>query len=280
MSGYKFGTYDFCYPVIGPAAFELAGAAGYDGVCICDLGGAKRNLPLLQKRIQEMYLEAARQYGVTIQGYQLLQMNHPKQRYEHFSPGSPEGELGRLSVSMAAEICAAMKIPFVKIETTGMFDGDDKRNVLENYKAYARICEEAGVRLLIETDMTLTRLCDFLDSVGHGLRACVDTSDILRYGTGDPARVITSLGRERIGLVQMKDSRMNRYGYITARSDLAAPLGQGDSRLEEAARAVRDIGYDGWIFAKSVVYLDGFAGQDYIALGKSDVAALRRAYLS
>lgn len=75
--------------------------------------------------------------------------------------------------------------------------------------------------------MTLTRLCDFLDSVGHGLRACVDTSDILRYGTGDPAQVITSLGRERIGLIQMKDSRMNRYGYITARSDLAGTSGPG-----------------------------------------------------
>lgn len=278
MSGFKFGTYDFCYPVIGPAAFELASASGYDGVCICDLGGAKRNFPLMQKRIQDMYMEAASQYGLTIQGYQLLQMNHPKQRFEHFSPDSPEGALGRTSVAKAVEICSAMNIPFIKIETTGMFDGDDKRNVLENYKAYAAICAESNIQLLIETDMTLDRLCTFLDDVGNGLKVCVDTSDLLRYGIGTPAEVITTLGCDRIGLIQMKESRMNRYGYITARGDLAVPLGRGDSHLKEAAQAVKRIGYNGWIFAKSTVYLDGFADEDYITIGKSDVSALREVY--
>lgn len=276
---YKFGTFDFCYPFPGPPAMKLASEAGFDGICIGDLYGCEKNYPLNQKCIQQQYLEAAKKYHISLEVFQMFSMSNLRGRYDHFDPDSWQAEKGRTAVQKAAEACEAMGIPRIMIGTTVIRDANERNNIKENFKEYVRICNQHGVRLTIENDMTVEQLIPFLDEVGHGLKACFDTNNPIFYGTGYSPDMIRALGKDRIDHFHMKESRANEFGVLTRKEELVTILGEGDSHFAEAVDAIHDIGFEGWIFAETFYFFKGFHGQDYVELGKRTIKNLKHAYL-
>ena len=108
----------------------------------------------------------------------------------------------------------------------------------------------------------------FLDALDGKLKLCFDTHNPVMYGTGYPPDMIRRLGKDRIDHFHIKDNAGNEDGYVNVESPLV-PF-ELASPFEEAAQAVKDIGFEGWIVSENMYYhpsmMEGV--YDYIAAAK------------
>jgi hexulose-6-phosphate isomerase len=119
--------------------------------------------------------------------------------------------------------------------------------------------ERAGIKLAIEevwnkfllSPVEFVRYIDQFDSPFVG--AYFDVGNVVEYGY--PQEWIRELGK-RILKVHIKEYKKDkRFGY---------KLGEGEIRWPEVARALREVGYDGWVTAE-VGYGDVDALKDVVA---------------
>jgi len=118
-------------------------------------------------------------------------------------------------------------------------------------------CYHPHLTTIVETPDELDRLMS-RTHVGF----CPDTAH-LAAGGGDPAALIRRYG-ERIRHVHLKDVRLDPLQFL--------PLGEGELDLVDILRAVREVGYDGWL----VIELDAYDGdpRDAAAASKAHLDAL------
>lgn len=102
-------------------------------------------------------------------------------------------------------------------------------------------CYHPHLTTIVESPEELARIMS-RTSIGF----CPDTAH-LAAGGGDPAALIRAYG-DRIRHVHLKDVRLDPLQFL--------PLGLGDLDFDDVLRALREVGYDGWL----LVELDSFAG--------------------
>ena len=127
--------------------------------------------------------------------------------------------------------------------------------------------------------MTLEDHFTYIDRYGGKLKLCFDTHNPCMYGTGYPPDMIRALGKDRMDHFHIKDNGGNRDGYVNVESPLV-PFGTGITFFEESARAVKEIGFRGWIVSENMYYHPSMmkGAVDYIDAARRDVEALKKAY--
>ncbi|MBR5060267.1 MAG: sugar phosphate isomerase/epimerase [Clostridia bacterium] len=124
----------------------------------------------------------------------------------------------------------------------------------------AKAADEIGVRFAVETgpetSLTLKRFLDGLNSKGVSVN--LDPANLVMVTGDDPARAVYNL-RDYIVHTHAKDGRMLKksdpeviYGLKPAPADFSVPfievpLGTGEVDFPAYLRALRDIGYDGFL---------------------------------
>ena len=142
----------------------------------------------------------------------------------------------QIAVAWAAELGAdAVLVPFfVRAE---LVSEDDVQRAASAFRALAPEAESAGVRLLYEGSLPAARVLSLAERVGSAAFGCYfDLANPLARGL-DPPTELRALGA-LVRRVHVKDMRARK-------GDCRPGLGFVD--VAECARALEEIGYEGWL---------------------------------
>ncbi|MCQ4746118.1 hypothetical protein, partial [Blautia producta] len=62
----KIGFCEWVMPLKGPSVFSIAAGLGADGIQVDDWGSYSQSFPMAEQRIQNMYIEEAKRWGMEI----------------------------------------------------------------------------------------------------------------------------------------------------------------------------------------------------------------------
>lgn len=277
MARVQFGVCEWSFPCWGALSLKMASEAGFTGIQLGDAGGSLHAYPLTDQRVQDYYLEASEKYGVELQSIHLYTLGH--QGYIRSPLNSPEWKICRESIEKGIVAASQMRIPTVIVDGMRMNTAAKRQRVFEMERYAAEVADAYGVRVSMETDMTLEEHIQFLDALDGKVTLCFDTHNPVMYGTGKPADLIRALGSKRVDHFHMKESLPNADGFITVETPIVL-LGQGITEFQDSVQAIQDIGYSGWIISENFYYRPNLmaGGESAVALARRDVATLRAAF--
>lgn len=276
MSKLKFGVCEWAFPAWGVSAVRMAHEAGFEGVQLGDAGACMHAHPLRDKRVQDYYLNAGAKYDIEFPQIHLYTLGHLC--YYRSAPDTIEGKTCREIIRNAVIAASEMGVPSVIIDAMKLNNPAKKQHTLDVAKYAVKLGAEYGIKIGVECDFSLEDHFKFLDEVGGNLRLCFDTHNPCMYGTGYPPDMIRALGKERMDHFHIKDNAGDKDGMVTYDTPLV-PFGTGITHFREAAEAVKEIGYEGWIISENMYYQPGVRGNlSYVEAAKRDVEALHSAY--
>ncbi|UKD57048.1 sugar phosphate isomerase/epimerase [Amycolatopsis sp. FU40] len=228
---------DLVYRVPGsmPRALRDIAAAGYEGVELFD--GNLADFAAEPQRLRDLLGENSLTLASVYTGANFI--------YSELLPD----ELHR--VRRAAELAATFGAEHLVVgggarRASGTRD-DDYDRLGEALDTVAELAEERGLTACYHPH--LTTIVESPDEVRRlfscsRIGFCPDTAHLVAGG-GDPAQLIRE-HRDRVRHVHLKDVRDGRF----------LPLGQGEVDFDDVFAALREIGYDGWLFVE-LDYYDG-----------------------
>jgi len=240
----KYGVCEWYLPVSGPSSIALAKKLGLDGIQLADLGGHKAGYPLLDRRVQELYLEQAEHTGVGLYAYHPVSLI--REGGMQYPVSSARGEFALDAFRKSVKICQALSIPKIMVasfDTSAFTSEEELKNTLIMLRKYAEICDQSGLRLIYEGFSSIEVLMQIYDALGGKLTFCYDTLNPLKFAFSNPAKDLALLTVDMIDHVHVKDADRSMGNYV--------PLGEGAGRLEETVARLRGMGYDGWYFLEN-----------------------------
>lgn len=300
MKRYKFAACEYSFPIWGSLAMEMASEAGFEGIEITDGGGylqphplnngyveyerlgldlrRQDSFPLTDPFVQEDYLEAAAKYKLQITGIKLHLLEN--QGFIKESKRTPQGKEGFETIKNGILAASQMKIPAVIISARGLFGLFQQGYAYEKLLYAAETGAEYGVAIFVALDTPAEKQIGIVDSLDRGIKLDFHTIAPELCAAGNPAEMITRLGKERIGQFRVKDLLADSEGFLTSETAGHALLGQGDSKFGACAQAIKDSGYTGWIVADTAYYSEAVNSVcgDYITAAAKDAATLKRIF--
>ena len=161
-----------------------------------------------------------------------------------------------------------------------MFGTAKLRNAYEKLKYAVEVGEEYGVKIINSFDTSLERELEVLDMLDGKLKVDLNTLDPEIYNREPVTEIIKAVGAQRIGQVKIKDLVPDREGFLTKATGGDCLIGQGGSAWKDAVSALKEIGYEGWVFTDSPFnsYYLNVNGETYDSLAKRDLETLKEAF--
>lgn len=301
MAEYKFGACEWNFPVWGSLAIEMAHDAGYDGIEICDGGGWLQPHPMNQGNFVEVerlmpnkirlddnplsydfirddYMEAAARTGMELTGIYLYFLNH--QGFVSSDNESATGKDALETIKNAIIGAEKMGISTVSVPTKGMFGIIKNKNALDKLEYAIKVGEEHGIKIVNSFDTILERELELLKLFEGKLKVDFNTIDPVCYYRTPAPEMIRTFGKENIGRVKIKDLIADKEGFITHEGGKPCLIGQGDSDWMESVKALKEIGYEGWIFSDTPFTTGSLLtnGETYDSLAAKDLITLKNAF--
>jgi len=269
---YYFGICEWCLPAQGPLAIRMAAEAGLDGIQIGDLGGAGTGFPLLDERMQDIYLSTAAEYGITLASLHTHALT--REGGMRYPIGSARGEEAILSFKNAVKVCKALKIPEIMVAS---FDASAVANeyylvnTAKMLALFADIAKEEGVVLSYEGVTSIDKVFRILEMANKDIKICYDIFNPIRFGDGEPTEELEKIPTELIHPIHLKDGPQNMVGCKL--------LGEGAGTFKECVSIIKEKGYTGWLFAETYYYQSPLKEQDTgSALLRRDNEIMRSAF--
>lgn len=268
----KYGICEWSLPVSGTLAIQLAGEMGFDGMQIGEAGGRKAGYPLNNKRVQELYLEAAKEGNIELHSLNLGALLADGTL--NYAPETSEGMKAQESLRKGFEVCKALDIHTVVI-TVDAKNEEETCNVLKHLAYAYELAENAGVTIAMESALELPYIVSILDCMQDKVKVCMDILNPLRFGTGDPQEQICVFGEKHIDHFHLKDSTKDLFAPGQRGCTL---LGEGDGRFAESMELVHKMGFDGWLITENYYNLPPMneGDKDFFDLAKQDLATMKK----
>ena len=231
---FKIGACDWSINQLARVkAIEVGKKIGLDGVQI-SLGTLEDGMKLRQKKIQNKYKDACKEYGMSIGGIAIGEMN--KIPYK----SDPRAEQW---VSDSIDVAKAMR---VKVVLLAFFSKGDLKNdnegtkeTIRRLKKVASKAENNGIVLGIESWLDADEHMEILNGVDSpNVKIYYDVANSNKMGY-NIYEEIRSLGKENICEFHAKEN-----GFL---------LGKGKVDFLEVRKAIDDIGYKGWVQIEGAV---------------------------
>jgi sugar phosphate isomerase/epimerase len=271
MNSVKFGVCYWSFPLEGPYACRIASKLGLSGIEL-DLGDYERNFPLSNRLIQDAYLEAGQEWGVS---YPAIAVN-TLCSYGMTNPQNTEkGNIARLALRKGVEAAERMNIPILQLPS--FFDGEikDEDGLKETINCLKFACSYAmdrGVTVATENVLSVDDDKRLIEEVGYSnLRVYFDLQNHYYFKGYEIPKVLRDL-YPYICEVHAKDGK---------KGDLSgALLGQGDVDFFGSVEVLKELGYEGWVHLEN--YYDrpplNKGDEDPFDLLKKDVETLKEAF--
>lgn len=299
MGKYQFSASEYCFPIWGRLAMEMAKDAGFTGIQITDGGGylqphpknngfveyerfgldlrRKDSFPLTDKAVQDYYLECAEKTGIQLTGIYLYLLDH--QGFIKFADRTPQGQQCRETIRSAVKAASEMHIPLVTIPANGMFGVGQHSYAFDKLRYAVEVGEEFGVQVAASMDTPLPRQLEILEKLDGKLKLNFNTIDPTFYATGDAPDMSRSLKPEQAACFRVRDMAKTSEGYVVKEESRNTLLGQGDAGFAACAAAIRETGYTGWIVSETPYYSQDLAQQGSFAeLAEQDLKTLEKAF--
>ncbi|RAJ10224.1 sugar phosphate isomerase/epimerase family protein [Arenibacter echinorum] len=232
--GFKIGACDWSIQKMSEIdAIKVGKKIGLDGVQI-SLGTLANNMHLRQTSIQQQYKNACSEYGMSIGGIAIGEMNNIPYKSD------PRAEIW---VSDSIDVAKKMNVNVVLL---AFFHNGDLKNDMEGTQATIRRlkkvskkAEDNGIILGIESWLSAEEhmeIINAVDSPNIQVYYDVANSNKMGYNIYDEIRW---LGKKHICEFHAKEN-----GYL---------LGQGRIDFEKVKKAIDDIDYEGWIQIEGAV---------------------------
>lgn len=226
---FKLGIYDSSLRLAGkPEAVALAASLGLEGLeigCGDPVGG--KAMPLADPGLRDRYLEELRKYRIAAAGVTLAAL--------HGSPLKSDPAAPRWVVQ-GIEIAARMQAGVVLLpffSKAAIQTPEERDHVADVLKELGREAAKAGVVLGLEGTLSAEDNARLLDrAASSAVKVYYDAGNTTNLYGFDAPREIRWLGKERIAQVHIKDKEY---------------LGEGKLDVAEVIRALRQIGYRGFI---------------------------------
>lgn len=226
---FKLGAMQGCLaPRPTPEMLDTAKRVGLDGVEL-NIGRALTDgkMALSDPELRKQYMDAARRNGQAIAGV-VLDVFHPNPlKSDPTAPGFlPEG------IAIARDMKAGvLLLPF--FGKGALANRDEMGRVADILKEHVGAARKAGIVLGLENTISAEDNVWILDRVGSPvLKVYYDVGNSTNIGGFDAPKEIRFLGGKRICQMHIKDK-----GY----------MGEGKVNFVECFRAIRDVGYQGWL---------------------------------
>ena len=274
MKKFKFASCEYCFPVWGSLAVEMAAEAGFDGIEITDGGGylqphpdnngfveyerlgldlsRQDNFPLTDPFIQDDYMEAAAKHGIKLMGIYLYLLEN--QGFIKNSDDSKQGQHCRETIKKAIESAAAMGIPQVTLPVRGLFGVFQHEYAFQKIKYAQTIAEENGVRLLIVSDGAARWQKEIVDRTEGKVKLSFNTLDPVVCAAGKAPEMIQELGKEYIRQIRARDLKAGPDGFVTRLGGENTTLATGDADFLQSAEEIKKSGISGWVVSETPYY--------------------------
>ncbi len=264
----KIGVCEWSLPIEGPAACGFAAKLGFDGIQL-DIGPYERGFSKSRRVVQDLYLEAAAEAGITFPSMATRVSDY----YSLYAvEGSPDYGIVRRGVLHAIEACEYMNIPLILIPTfeKSYIDSDEKFD--KAVALFQEACREAygsGITIAAENTLSVEKsreLVNQVDAVNFGIY--FDFQNYYLANRDYTPDVLEAL-YDHVVELHVKDGKGD---------DLSgAILGDGDVNFFESMKVLRRKGYDGWIVSENYYDMPPLCreGEDPVALIEKDLAIIR-----
>ncbi|MGN0363277.1 MAG: sugar phosphate isomerase/epimerase family protein [Bilifractor sp.] len=267
----KLGICNFCVPGTGVFAPQIVKEMGLDGMSV-EFGSYEHGWPLSQRKLQDLYLEAQQQYGIT---YPNVGVSDGDNVPFHARPGSKWDPIVNEEGRKAIEAADYMKIPLVFFSNFNVSEMKNDEDIEYTAKRYQYFCDLAGEKGIaigcenpnsIEDQKKLLQLVDrknfylFFDSCNH---ACLTDYDI--------HEVLRELYPYYYPQMHVKDGVKGcNAQYI---------LGTGTTGFQETIDFLKKKDYQGWLIIENLYELETMRklNPDYFEIMREDIAALKKA---
>jgi sugar phosphate isomerase/epimerase len=241
----KLGITEWSLPVDGPYGCKIATDVGFEGIQL-DVGSYARNFPKTKRVVQEAYLEAAQQYGIT---YTAIACNE-LDVYSMVAPkGYPERGIAMRTITSAIDAAAAMNIPIVMVQSF-------KASAIETEQDFARAVnviryasqyalDKGDITIGVENLVSMEGLLRLLEEVGTpNVKIYFDTQNYYLDQKVDVAAMVKPLA-PYICEVHVKD------GYDADVEPSGALLGQGTTGFYQTIDELKKCNYTGWLISEN-----------------------------
>ena len=226
-AGPRIGMCDWSMGRQDPKAFELAKAAGLDGVEV-SFGTVANKMWLRRDDIRKQYVDAAKATGLVIPSLAIGDLNNVPLMNE------PRAAVW---VADCIDVAAKLKIPTMLVPFFGKGElkernAEDMRRVTEALVELAPRAELAGVTLVLESYLSAEAHLKILDAVkSPKVLVYYDVYNASHEGH-DPIRELKLLGKDRICQIHFKDYPGLQGGKVD---------------WPKVVATIKEIGYRGWI---------------------------------
>lgn len=239
---YKVGVAQWCLDREGAASVARAAELGFEAVHL-GAGTPGRDDYVGSERLQAEYADRARRHGVEIGA---LAMNVLE---TYGMTGPPGTELARRCeavIRSTIDAAARMGVPLVYAPSFHANEIRDRRGLERTGEVLREACAYAqgrGVMVVSENTLGAEGNSTLVGLVGHPqFRILVDVYNPMLWGHRVPD-LIRAVRAHMCGQVHVKDGRGGAMGN--------APLGEGEGGFAEAARALREVGFNGVVILEN-----------------------------
>ncbi|WP_229216487.1 sugar phosphate isomerase/epimerase [Dyadobacter sp. 3J3] len=227
-SAFQLGACDWSLgQTLSPDAFDIAKKIGLQGVQV-SYNTSKEPSGLSDPKTLEIIRQASKNTGIKISSLAIGELNRVPYKSD---PRTEDWVLK--SIDAAKELGA-------KVILLAFFSEGDLRNdipgqkaVIEKLKKAAPYAEKSGITLGIESYLTAQEHINIMEQVGSkSVKVYYDFRNATDAGN-DVFNELKLLGKDRICELHMKENGQR--------------LGEGTLNWPEIAKAVKDIGYEGWM---------------------------------
>lgn len=237
----KLAICEWVTPIKGPSIFPKLKALGIDGIQLDDWDAAGQNHPLTQPYVQQLYRQASEETGVELIGMAGNALGRDGGMI--FPMETDQGKRCWEDLTQGLNACAAMEMPVYL--APAFFAGfprtqADRHRIKERMKDACCFASGTDVTVALESifpAQELLRIWEEINAPNFGIY--YDTQNPVTYAGIDVPADIRALGSGKIVQIHVKDGKNSVQGSL--------PLGEGETEFYESARAIRDVGYDGWI---------------------------------
>jgi sugar phosphate isomerase/epimerase len=266
----KLGICEWCFAVNGPNAIRYAGAIGFRGIQLGDLGGFGNCFPLNDPLIQKDYIETAKRSNVELHSVHLFSL--VREGGLQCPPVSPEGKKALVSIEKGIQAAKSMGIPKLLVtsyDACGIINDYNLECTAAMLKKACEIAAEYEVQLVYESVLRGNKLKEILDYVGLDLKICYDILNPIKFLCGDPMEEIRLFGAKWIDHVHLKDTPQDMKGFCN--------LGSGRGRYEDSVKTLKEIAFQGWYITENFYHLPPMGNTGSIfQTAKADLEIMKR----
>lgn len=208
-------------------AIKVGKEIGLDGVQV-SLGTLGDDMHLRQDNIQQKYKDACKQFGMTVGGIAIGEMNNVPYKSD---PRAEQWVSDSIDVAKKMDCKVVLLAFFNKGDLKN--DAEGTQETIQRLKKIAPKAEDNGIILGIESWLNAEEHLEILNAVDSpNLKVYYDVANSNKMGY-DIYDEIRQLGKENICEFHAKEN-----GYL---------LGQGRVDFQKVRKAIDDIQYEGWI---------------------------------